>query len=103
MIEFRSSLQPNESGDIGTMADTVKMPPGATIAEILKDRGIDKENFAYSVGLSNEDFDKFLHGETKMASDIALVLEISLGVPKQTWVSLQDLYARKVAEKIRWW
>lgn len=77
--------------------DYIATPPGATIEEQLKDRGMSQEEFAMRMKMPVEQISKLINGETPLTSDIAVRLEGALGVPAKFWNNLEAIYREKLA------
>ena len=76
---------------------TIATPPGATIKEQLVDRGMSQKEFAERMDLSEKHISKLINGEAQLTSDVAVRLEMVLGVPAQFWSKLEANYREKLA------
>lgn len=72
-------------------------PPGATIKEQVLDRGISQTEFAARMALTEKLVSKLIHSEVQLTTDVALRLEMVLGVPAHFWNNLESLYRKKLA------
>ena len=72
-------------------------PPGATIKEQVLDRGISQKEFAARMALTEKLVSKLIHSEVQITTDVALRLEMVLGVPAHFWNNLESLYRKKLA------
>lgn len=74
----------------------IATPPGATIREQLKDRGMSQKEFAARMDLSEKHVSKLINGEVQLTPEVALRLEMVLGVPAKFWNSLEAIYREKL-------
>lgn len=70
----------------------VAIPPGATIKEMLDDRGMTQKEFAARMDMSEKHISKLINGEVHLTHDAAIRLEMVLGMPAHFWTGLEDLY-----------
>ena len=77
---------------------TIAIPPGETIKEQLADRGMSQKEFAARLGMSEKHISKLINGEVQLTSDMALRLEMVLGVPAGFWNNLESIYREKLAK-----
>lgn len=70
----------------------VAIPPGATIKEMLDDRGTTQKEFAARMDMSEKHISKLINGEVHLTHDVAIRLEMVLGMPAHFWTGLEDLY-----------
>lgn len=75
----------------------IATPPGATIKEQLFDRGMTQKEFASRMEMSEKHISKLINGEVQLTSDMALRLEMVLGVPAHFWNNLESNYREKLA------
>ena len=73
-------------------------PPGATIKEQLVDRGMSQKEFAERMDMSEKHISKLIHGEVQLTSDVAVRLEMVLGIPAQFWSKLESIYREKIVK-----
>ena len=59
----------------------IATPPGVTIREQLKDRGMSQKEFAARMDLSEKHVSKLINGEVQLTPEVAVRLETVLGVP----------------------
>ena len=76
----------------------IATPPGATIKEQLVDRGMSQKEFADRMGMSQKHISHLINGEVQLTPDMALRLEMVLGVPAQFWNNLEAVYREKLAK-----
>jgi len=77
---------------------TIATPPGATIKEQLVDRGMSQKEFAERMDLSEKHISKLINGEVQLTPDVAVRLEMVLGIPAQFWSKLEAIYREKLAK-----
>ena len=76
----------------------VATPPGATIREQLTDRGMSQKEFAARMDMSEKHISRLISGEVHLTSDVAVRLEMVLGVPAKFWSSLEAIYREKLVK-----
>ena len=76
----------------------IAIPPGATIKEQIVDRGMSQKEFAVRMGMSEKHISKLINGEVQLTLDVAMRLEMVLGVPAQFWCNLELVYREKIAK-----
>lgn len=74
----------------------IAIPPGATIKEQLVDRGMSQKEFAQRMDMSEKHISKLINGEVSLSPDVALRLEMVLGVPARFWNNLESIYREKL-------
>lgn len=74
----------------------IATPPGTTIKEQLLDRELSQKEFALRMGMSEKHISKLINGEVKLTPDVAVRLEMVLGVPAKFWNSLESVYREKL-------
>ena len=67
----------------------IATPPGATIKEQLNDRGMSQKEFAVRIDMSEKHVSKLINGEVQLTPEVAVRLEIVLGVPARFWNNLE--------------
>lgn len=78
----------------------IATPPGATIREQLIDRGMNQKEFALRMDMSEKHISRLINGEVRLTPDVAVRLEMVLGVPARFWSNLEAIYREKL-EKVR--
>lgn len=73
----------------------IATPPGATIKEQLLDRGLNQKEFAVRMDMSEKHIIKLINGEVQLTPDVAVRLEMVLGVPAKFWNKLEAAYREK--------
>ena len=76
----------------------IATPPGATIKEQLLDRGLSQKEFAVRMGMSEKHISKLINGEVQLTPDVAVRLEMVLGVPANFWNKLESTYREKLVK-----
>lgn len=73
----------------------IAIPPGATIKEQLSDRDMSQKEFAKRMDMSEKHISKLINGEVQLTPDVALRLEMVLGLPAKFWNNLESRYREK--------
>ncbi|MCC8067738.1 MAG: helix-turn-helix domain-containing protein, partial [Clostridiales bacterium] len=76
----------------------IATPPGATIREQLNDRGMNQKEFAARMNMSEKHISKLINGEVQLTQDVAVRLEMVLGVPASFWNNLEAIYREKIVK-----
>ena len=76
----------------------IATPPGATIKEQLLDRGLSQKEFAARMDMSEKHISKLINGEVQLTPDVAVRLEMVLGVPAKFWNNLEATYREKIVK-----
>jgi len=74
-------------------------PPGETLAEALKDRGISQLDLAERVGMTRKHVNRILAGEASITPETALKLERALGIPARFWNNREQQYRDFLARR----
>ena len=74
----------------------IAIPPGATIKELLLDRGLSQKEFALRMDMSEKHISRLINGEVLLTPDVAFRLEMVLGVPAEFWNRLEAIYREKL-------
>ncbi len=74
----------------------IATPPGASIREQLKNRGMSQKEFAARMDLSEKHISKLINGEVQLTPEVAVRLETVLGVPAKFWNNLEAIYREKL-------
>ena len=74
----------------------IATPPGATIKEQLLDRGLRQKEFALRMGMSEKHISKLINGDVQLTPEVAVRLEMVLGVPAKFWNKLEATYREKL-------
>lgn len=74
----------------------IATPPGATIKEQLLDRGLSQKEFSLRMDMSEKHISKLINGEVHLTPDVAVRLEMVLGIPAKFWNKLEATYREKI-------
>ena len=74
--------------------DTVS-PPGETLAETLKAKGMSAATLADRMGYPDADIDGVLRGTVLITPEMAQAMERGLGVPAHFWIKREQAYRRR--------
>jgi HTH-type transcriptional regulator/antitoxin HigA len=74
----------------------IATPPGATIKEQLNDRGMSQKEFASRMDMSEKHISKLINGDVRLTPEVAVRLEVVLGVPTKFWNNLENVYREKL-------
>lgn len=74
----------------------IAVPPGATVKEQLEDRGMSQKEFAARMDMSEKHISQFIHGNVQLTLEMAMRLEMVLGVPAKFWNHLEAIYREKI-------
>jgi HTH-type transcriptional regulator/antitoxin HigA len=76
----------------------IAVPPGATIKEQLRDRGMTQKEFSVRMDMSQKHVSRLINGEVQLTPDTAYKLELVLGVPASFWSNLEAHYRDQLAK-----
>lgn len=76
----------------------IATPPGATIKEQLNDRGMSQKEFAARMDMSEKHISKLINGDVQLTPEVAVRLEVVLGVPAKFWNNLEAIYREKLVK-----
>lgn len=76
----------------------IATPPGETIKEQLIDRKMSQKEFAIRMDMSEKHISRLINGEVILTTDMALRLEMVLGLPAHFWSNLENIYREKLAK-----
>jgi len=78
-------------------APDVAIPPGATILEMIAEKGITQAGLAERMKRPANKVNEILHGKRAITPDTAMELELVLGIPAYVWLELENNFpiARK--------
>lgn len=74
------------------------IPPGRTISDLMKSRGIASTHLAHSVHMSEHDFESLLEGKCALTARIAKHLEAELGASAGFWLCREEQYREQLAQ-----
>ena len=75
----------------------IATPPGETIKEQLNNRGMSQKELAVRMDMSEKHISKLINGDVQLTPDVAVRLEMVLGVPAKFWNNLEAIYREKNA------
>lgn len=84
-----------------TEVDFVPMwavPPGRTISDLMKSKGIASARLAHLVDMTENDADSLLTGKCALTADVAARLEATLGASVNFWLSREQQYRMQLAQ-----
>lgn len=76
----------------------IAIPPGATIKEQLDNRGMTQKEFASRMEMSQKHISHLINGEVQLTMDVAMRLEMVLGLPARFWSNLEATYREELAK-----
>lgn len=68
------------------------LPPGATLQEVLDERGMSQIDLARRTGLSAKHVNQIVKGNAAVTAETAILLERATGVPAHVWTNLESAY-----------
>ena len=79
--------------------NTVAIPPGETLRELIEDRNITQKEFAVRLDMSEKHFSHLLNGKVELTPEVALKLENIFGVAGSAsfWLNLEAGYREDIA------
>jgi HTH-type transcriptional regulator/antitoxin HigA len=77
---------------------TIAVPPGATIKEQIQDRGMRQKEFASRMDMTEKHISQLINGEVRLTPDVAVRLEMVLGIPAKFWNNLEAIYQEKIVK-----
>ena len=80
----------------------IATPPGATIKEQLNDRGMSQKEFSARMDMSEKHISRLINGDVQLTSEVAVRLEMVLGVPAKFWNNLEAIYREKLIKVEEW-
>lgn len=72
-------------------------PPGATLDDVLTERGMTQTDLAERIGCSVEVITALIHGHACMSVEVAHQLERVLAVPATFWLTREHHYRASLA------
>ena len=73
------------------------VPPGATLAEVLDERGMSQAELAQRTDLSAKHINRIVNGHVRISTDVAIRLERVTDVPARLWLRLEASYREHLA------
>ena len=77
----------------------IVISPGETLKEEMENRGIEKEELAKNMNVSESFLESLLNGEAKLTNEAALRLEAVIGIPAYFWRNLEAKYRQELNEE----
>ena len=74
----------------------IAIPPGATIRELIEDRGMTQKALAARMELSEKHISELVNGHVQLTPDVAGRLEMVLGLSARFWLDLEAIYRTKL-------
>ncbi len=74
----------------------IATPPGATIKEQLVNRNMSQKEFAIRMDMSEKHISKLINGDVQLTPEMAMRLELVLGLPAHFWNNLESNYREKL-------
>jgi len=72
------------------------VPPGRTISDVMKSKGITSNRLAQLIAMSQNDFEKLLSGQQTLTVEIATRLAASLGASANFWLQREEQYREQL-------
>lgn len=72
------------------------VPPGATIAETLREKGIAPEDFSDRMGLTGCEYARLISGDLPIDDKMAMRLKEITGIPHTFWCNRERSYRETV-------
>lgn len=76
----------------------IATPPGATIKEQLRNRGMSQKEFASRMDMSEKHISHLINGDVQLTFGVAYKLEMVLGLPAKFWNNLEAIYRDKLVK-----
>lgn len=74
-------------------------PPGDTLLDLLKERGIKQSTLAKATGLSTKHINQIVKGKARISVETAIRFEDVLGTPARFWLHRQANYDLAIAKQ----
>lgn len=74
-------------------------PPGATLADLLAEWALSKRELAKRMGRATKSITELIDGATAITQDVALALELAVGVPASFWIARERRYRACLASR----
>lgn len=75
---------------------TIATPPGTTIREQLEDCEMTQKEFAIRMDMSEKHISQLINGKVHLTHNVALRLELVLGISASFWNNLEARYRAKL-------
>ncbi|MFP5520789.1 HigA family addiction module antitoxin [Peptococcus simiae] len=76
----------------------IATPPGETIKEQLMSRNMTQKEFAARMDMSEKHISQLINGTVSLTPEMAMHLEMVLGVPSEFWNKLESIYRDKLVK-----
>jgi HTH-type transcriptional regulator/antitoxin HigA len=76
-------------------------PPGATLRDILEERGVSQAALAREMGRPLKTINEIIQGKAAITAETALQLEDALGNSAEFWMRRESNYRLRLARKAR--
>ncbi len=73
------------------------IPPGETLLDELRERGITQKAFAEMIGRPPQLVNEIVNGKKAITAETALQFEAALGISAVTWMNLESTYRLTLA------
>ena len=70
----------------------IAIPPGATVKEQISDRKMTQKELAARMDMFEKHISHLINGDSQLTPDVALKLEMVLGLPARFWNNLESEY-----------
>jgi len=67
-------------------------PPGATLCDLLEERGISQKVLSLRLGRSDKNLSQIVNGKAPITPELAVNLEQVLGTPARFWLERESRY-----------
>ncbi len=74
-------------------------PPGASLADILAERGLTQADLADRMGRPRKTINEIIQGKAMITPETALQLELVLGAPAEFWIAREQNYRTFLARR----
>lgn len=78
-----------------------RIPPGETLKEILKERGLKQSVFARSIKRPIKLINEIIKGKASITPETAIQFEEALGVDADFWLNLQKNHDLEIARRVK--
>jgi HTH-type transcriptional regulator/antitoxin HigA len=75
------------------------VPAGATVADLLEERGMTQTDLAHRLGVSLKHVNQIVKGAASISAELALGLEKVFGIAAAFWLNRESLYQADVARR----
>lgn len=81
--------------------NTIAIPPGETIIEMMDARKITRSELASHMNMSEQQLNRLLDGKVPVTPQISSRLEKVFGMPAYFWLNLEAIYRKDIAKIAR--